>query len=613
MLQQMRSRSLLIWAFVFVFFVVGFLLADSSGLMGIGVGSITPGTAVAKVNGVEVNYIQWQNLSNQLAQQQERQGSRSLTLDERQRIEDQAFEQMVSNILLAQEYEKRGIRVSNEDIIQAAQQNPPAELLQDPSLQTDGIFDIAKYRRLLGSPAARQQGLLAQLENYYRAELPRARLFDQLASDVFVSDPKLWSTYRDLRDSAKVSFVMFDAAAVPDSAVKFTDAELRSYYDKNKASLERPGRASLSVLTIPRTLTAEDSAASRARAVTIREEILGGAKFEDVARLQSGDTVSGAQGGDLGRAPSATYVKEFADAAKSMRTGAISEPVLSPFGYHIIRKDAQVGDTLALHHILVRIQQSDSSASRTDRKADSLSRIAASTSEGERLDSAAKVLKLVPERIAVIEGEPAFSPTGRVIPSVSAFAFTGAKVGEISDLYDADDLYALARVDSLIPGGVPSFDAAKEDIRRFLSGRKKAETRVDEATAFANAAAASTLEATASSRNMTVTTTDLFSRPQFVPGLGRFNEAIGAAFSLPVGAVSAPIVTDQGVVVLRVDQRKEADRAEWEAQKEQQRREAIQAIQQLRVRTFLNEIRKDANVVDNRKKLQAAARAQAAI
>jgi len=195
---------------------------------------------------------------------------------------------------------------------------------------------------------------------------------------------------------------------------------------------------------------------------------------------------------------------------------------------------------------------------------------------------------------------------------VSAFAFTGAKVGEISDLYDSDELYALARVDSLVPGGIPSFEEVKDDIRRVLSGRKKAETRVAAATTFANAAAAATLEVAASNNNMTVTTSDLFARPQFVPGLGRFNEAIGAAFALPVGAISAPIVTDQGAVVLRVDQRHEADRAEWEAQKDQQRREAIQAIQQLRVRTFLNEIRKSANVVDNRKKLQAAARAQAA-
>jgi parvulin-like peptidyl-prolyl isomerase len=102
----------------------------------------------------------------------------------------------------------------------------------------------------------------------------------------------------------------------------------------------------------------------------------------------------------------------------------------------------------------------------------------------------------------------------------------------------------------------------------------------------------------------------MFTRPQFVAGLGRFNAAIGAAFSLPIGAASAPIVTDQGVYVIRVEQRVEADSATWAAQKETQRREAISSIQQLRVRTFLSEIRKSAKVEDNRKEINAAARQQ---
>jgi len=64
-LQQLRSKSLVIWALVFVFFVVGFLLADTSGLLGLGPARITNTTAVAKVNGVEIPWMTWQNLSNQ--------------------------------------------------------------------------------------------------------------------------------------------------------------------------------------------------------------------------------------------------------------------------------------------------------------------------------------------------------------------------------------------------------------------------------------------------------------------------------------------------------------------------------------------------------------------
>ena len=109
---------------------------------------------------------------------------------------------------------------------------------------------------------------------------------------------------------------------------------------------------------------------------------------------------------------------------------------------------------------------------------------------------------------------------------------------------------------------------------------------------------------------MAPTKTDMFTRPQFVAGLGRFNAAVGAAFSLPIGQVSAPIVTDDGVFVLRVERRVEANKATWEAQKETQRREAVSSIQQMRVRTFLSEIRKQAKVEDHRKELNSLARQQ---
>jgi peptidyl-prolyl cis-trans isomerase D len=149
---------------------------------------------------------------------------------------------------------------------------------------------------------------------------------------------------------------------------------------------------------------------------------------------------------------------------------------------------------------------------------------------------------------------------------------------------------------------------AKDDIRRQLIPRKKGVTR-PEVRALAKAAAA-IVGICAADAGLTVTQSEMFTRPQFVAGLGRFNAAVGAAFSLPVGAVSSAIVTDQGVVVLRVERRIEADKATWEAQKETQRREAISSIQQLRVRTFLNEIRKDAKVEDHRKEINAMARQQ---
>lgn len=63
-----------------------------------------------------------------------------------------------------------------------------------------------------------------------------------------------------------------------------------------------------------------------------------GEDFAELAKEYSTDPGSGAQGGSLGWAPSSTYVPEFADAADALAVGAVSAPVQSDFGWHIIRK-----------------------------------------------------------------------------------------------------------------------------------------------------------------------------------------------------------------------------------------------------------------------------------
>ena len=606
MLQQMRSAAKYVWIFIVVVFVGVFLFTETSGLLGRA--PVTTGTAVAEVNGDDIPYTTWFQASQQRIQQEQEGRGRSLSLDEEEQIRNDVFDQLVQSVLLDQEYKRRGIRVTDEEIVQAAQFQPPPQFMQAPEFQTDGRFNLEKYQNFLKSAAARQQGLYFQLENYYRSEIPKAKLFEQVASEVYITDDELWRTYRDQNDSAKVSFVAFDPSSIPDSGITVTDAEIRAYYDSHKKELEHPGRAVVSILSIPRVVSAADSASVRARAAALRAEILGGAKFEDVAKRESADTLSGSEGGALGRGPRGRFVESFEKAAFALTPGQVSEPVETQFGLHLIRVDEKKADTIAVRHILLRFQQSDSSASRTDRKADSLANIAASQDTPQRFDSAAKVLKLTPATGIAIEGEP-LTVAGTYVPSVSAWAFSGVKPGETSELYDSETGYVLARLDSLAEGGEPTMDAARDEITRRLRTQKKLDQLQTRAKALATAAASSTLEAAAQQQNLTVTSSDPFTRGGFVPGMGRLNEAIGAAFSLPVGAVSNPIRTDDAVIVMRVDRRAEADRAKWEEQKTAQRASRIQGLRQQRIQAFLLELRNAAKIEDNRKELAQASRA----
>lgn len=609
MLQRMRSGAftIIVWVIVAFVFVIGFLMLDTSGLLS-GTPRVTQSTTVASVNGRDILYQDYMTRVQNAQQQQQQKLGRSLTQDEQKQVEDQVFNDMVTDILLQQEERRRGITVTADEIREYAQYAPPQWVMQSDQLKTNGQFDMQKYLRYLQSPAAKENGFLAALEAEYRDEIPKQKLFDEVASAVYVSDAELWRAYQDDHDSAQVSYVALRPESVPDNAVSVSDDEIQQYYDAHKKDFERPGRAVLSLVEIPRVVSPADSAAVRAHAIALRNQILNGARFEDVAKSESADSASAVNGGYLGRGDMrGKFVPEFEKAVYSLKPGEISQPVLTQYGYHLIRVDERKGDTVAVRHILLRITQSDSSATITDRKADSLAKAANATSPA-LFDSVAHTLHLPVEHLVVFEGEPG-TLNGRYIPSVSAWAFGGPKVGETSDLFDSDAGYFLARLDSLYPGGEPSLAKVKDDIRHTLLTQKKIQKLVPQAQQIAQAAAANGLDAAAKQANLPVATTPMFTRGSYVPGLGQLDEAIGAAFGLPVGAVSAPVTTKTGVYVIRVDKRVQADRAAFEKQKDAMRQQVLQGLRRQRVQQFVENLRKAAKIEDNRKKIDAAQRA----
>ena len=608
MLQQMRSLAKYIWVLVALVFVGGFLLYETSGLMGRT--PVTPTTAVAVVNGQEIPYRDYQaRVQNEVQSEQQRSG-RSLSQDDTKRIENAVFDQMVAEVLFADQYRRRGIVVTDDEVREFARYAPPPWITNAPELQTDGRFDPDKYQRLLASAQARQSGLLLQLESYYRSEIPREKLLDQVSSGVYVTDAELWRAWRDQHDSAQVSYVTF-APTVDQAAIKaVSDDDARAYFNQHKDEFQSTGRAVLSVAMIPRVVTAADTAAARARTQALRDSIVKGAvKFEDAAKRESADSVSGANGGDLGPAPGSRYVPEFTKAAQALKPGEISGPVLTPFGFHIIRLDSRKGDTLSLHHILIRIEASDTATARTDKQADSLSRAAASSEQGSKLDSAAKRLGLKVVQVEATENQPA-TYSGQIVPSVSAWAFSGAHPGETSELFDDENGYYLARLDSLQQGGEVTFESVRDQVRARVAQEHAVDKVMPEAQKLAAAAAGSTLEAAAQQAGKKVEQTPMFARSSVVPGLGQFTEAVGAAFALPVGAASQPVRTSNAADVIRVDKRVLADSSAWAAQKAAQKAARLQQLREQAVQMFLQDIRKSAKVDDRRKEINATLRRQ---
>jgi hypothetical protein len=211
-------------------------------------------------------------------------------------------------------------------------------------------------------------------------------------------------------------------------------------------------------------------------------------------------------------------------------------------------------------------------------------------------------------QVPVVEGQTA-AYQGRGVRGVSGFAFSGVRVGEISDLLDDEDGYYLVRLDSLTEGGMQSFERVQEDIVQALKERKATEALVPQAEAFLADARATSLESAAQKAGLELQTPAAFNRRTFVPGLGFNNEAIGAAFGAPM---NTPVLTRtfDAVFVLRANMRSMADREDFELIKEILRSREVPAAREARIRSYLEELRRNADVKDLRREVNASLRRQ---
>src|SRR6184192_2293072 len=336
---------------------------------------------VLKVNGEIVRATQFQAALQNAIDESRRRGGGRLSREDEQQLQDQVTDQFIQRILLEREYRRLGIQVSDDEIRQMARSTPPPQILrqimEDPTFQTNGQFDITKWQRYLGSAS---EEFRAQIEQLYREYLPERKLEEYLTADVYVSDAKLWRIWRDQHESVTVALLAVRPEDVPDSLVPVSDAELERYYGAHQADFKRPAAAWLSYVELPRIPNAADSAAAFAHARALRAEIAAGkAKFDDVAKKESADSGTGPRGGDLGwvKRTGAGFVAPFAAALHRLAPGALSEPVLTEFGLHLIRIDAAKGDSVHVRHILVPIVPQGAHLDAVDARTDTLDRLAA--------------------------------------------------------------------------------------------------------------------------------------------------------------------------------------------------------------------------------------------
>jgi len=201
---------------------------------------------------------------------------------------------------------------------------PPVD--GSPVLKEAGGFEVTQAEwdaELLGVPARarpRYETDKAKQDLTDRVLLNKA-LFEEARKAGVVDDPVV---QRSARMAAEKAFIQAFFSEIEKGAA--TDEKVKAYYEENLERYSRP------MVRLRHILVKEES-----EALSLKEQIDGGADFADLATEHSLDRASKAKGGELTWATKDRYVKPFAEAAFDLEVGEVSVPVQTQYGYHVIK------------------------------------------------------------------------------------------------------------------------------------------------------------------------------------------------------------------------------------------------------------------------------------
>jgi peptidyl-prolyl cis-trans isomerase SurA len=248
-------------------------------------------------------------------------GQSSVTPAERDEVFDDALQNLINDKLVIAQAGRLGIDVPFSDV--------EAQVKKAVDENTKQLGGEEAFSRQL-----QQEGLtLDELKKLYRTQIRNRMLVERVLQ-------------KDMQKEHKDP----------------TPEELRKFYDENKQRLPlRPEVAHLKTIFIGFDTSTGSTADAKKKIDALRARIMGGEKFEDVAKAESDDP-SGSLGGDLGFVkPEDLREPNFAKAASTLAIGQLSDPVLTVYGYHLIEvtdKRPESGE-VRLRHILVRAEPTD--------------------------------------------------------------------------------------------------------------------------------------------------------------------------------------------------------------------------------------------------------------
>ncbi|MCD6320269.1 MAG: SurA N-terminal domain-containing protein [Candidatus Desulfofervidaceae bacterium] len=547
-------------------------------------------------------------------------------------LKQTVLEQLIERKLLLQKAKKMGLTVSDTELWQLITQNP--------AFQKDGQFDPKRYETIL----ARYHYTPAQFETSLKEDLILSKLRQIVQNLAHVSEAEAYEAYRWSHQKINLQFLSFNPedftkglhpkedilkqyftehkgdyliprqlklvyvkisfAELMDE-VEPSQAEIEQFYKNNLEMFHEPQKVCVRhiLFRVPANASKEKKEKMRKRAEMVLKQAKQGKDFAKLAQKYSEDKATASKGGDLGCFPKGLMVKPFEKAAFSLPKGGISDLVTTRFGFHILKVyDIKKERTKSLAEVKEKITQRLKREKAKEKALELANRIyAQAILENSLHKAASKYNRSIQETSYFSEKEWAVE-----IPVQLKQQILSLKKGEITAPLEWHQGYILVQVEDKKPERIPTFEEVKETVKAdwiAIEAKNKAREKAENVLALLKKG--QSMQEIASRYKLKIDETGLFP-PGIIPKIGFALDVVKSVFSLSLNQplLDKVVEINGKFYILKLKERRDVDKAEYERNKKNFKKDLLIQRRAALFQTWINEIRKQAKIKVKQEMLQ---------
>ena len=617
MRKNLKSLAPTLWFVIIAFIISIFAVWGGAGRLGEGGGSDTLATVGKEKIKVSTYY---QTLRQRIEAMRREFRELDSKFIQQLNIPQQILNQLIQQSLLMQLSEEMGIDATDDEIRN--------KIMSYPVFQKDGRFvGFAQYQKILEW----NRIPLSEFEKSLRQEIIMEKVVDVITAGVTVTEKELWENYKKTNDTARIEYVILELANVeldeePDSEklleyfeknretykipekregdyyfiktedlkeeVELTDSEIEDYYNDNTARFRQPEKTKVSRIYL--SFEGQERELVISQAKELFDQLQSGGDFGELAKTYSKDEKA-QELGDWGFYEWKSLPPQEQDEINRLSQGEISQVLETEDGVVILKvTEKEPESTEPLEAVKVRIINILKDEKARKMAEEEIARLEQAAKKEKSLDVAAQTLGLSVRNTGLLkENEPLeeIDPSGSI--SMTLFNLEEKEISSPVYTYQGVGLAQLMKIEPPRPA---EFEEVEEEVTEDVIAVDKKELAMERLQTVKQELGKKSLEELAEDYSLEYKTVEEHKRGQYLGIIGENREMDELAFSLPLDEASGPVEFESGYALLRVLDRKEVTREEFEEVKQTEKENFLESKKNRFFSSYLAKLQEDKEV-----------------